>query len=107
MEFQGQWSRTKKLAQATHQLFQDLQERLEVASGAGRERGGVVNYAGAREGLEGRENGLRREEEEVWSSCEQRERRWNLTIHLNQLEPNVEKVHHKDLQTLCWLYWDL
>lgn len=99
MEFQSHWARSKKLATATHTLFQDVQDRLEHASsspspsgeGAGPKRG-VVDYTGARQGLEARENGLRAEEERVWSECDRRERRWNLTIHLNQLEPDVEKV---------------
>ncbi len=108
VEFQGLWARSKKLASNTHNLFQDLQERLEQASSSAGTKGGVaeqdrgvVDYAGPREALEVRENGLRVEEERVWSSCEQRERRWNLTVHLNQLEPDVEKVSMCLLVILC------
>ena len=69
-----------------------LIERLQASTESARKVDTVVDYTGAERELEARGDGLRALEERVWSGCERRERRWNLTIHLNQFEPDVEKV---------------
>lgn len=52
----------------------------------------MVDYSNVERSSETWEDHLRVEEERVWGECDQKERRWNLSVHLNQLEPDMEKV---------------
>ena len=92
MDFQAQWGRARKLSDSTHHHCNALLEKVGGALVTAREAGSLVDYSGAEQAMERREAGLRVEEERVWSECERRERRWNLTLYLNQFEPDVEKV---------------
>lgn len=95
LEFQSLCSRAKKTSSTVHHQWVELRERLGNASALGKEAGSKVDYS-AEEAREVKmDEDLQRKEAEVWAECARRERRWQLTVQLNQFEPDVDKVSYK------------
>ena len=91
MELQTQRLRAEKLASHVHQQGMDLLEMMHQASQSARESRTVVDYSSAEDMVKVKLEGMK-SQEKMWSICKQRETRWNLTLRLNQFEPDVEKV---------------
>ena len=66
--------------------------RLDVATKSAESAGTSVDYSSAVTSIEQRQEETKSLEEKVREVCHKREKRWRLSIQLDQLGPNVDKV---------------
>ena len=102
-EFQSRRARVKKLSEEAFKCCHDLISRLKDASKSAQSAKVLIDYTVSIEMIRQRLERGRGEEVRVWEVCQRRENRWNLTIRLNQLEPDAEKVRDKKsiIVTVC------
>ena len=86
------WSKVRCEFSEACSCCQELIKRLNDASRSAESAGSSVNYSSAEESIRQCLEEAKVLEEKVREVCVKRERRWNLSIQLEQLGPSVDKV---------------
>ena len=91
-EFRTQCAWAREAALSVHQLCLDLVNKLQAFSSLARKPGEEVDYSETVGELRAMEEEAKREEDNLWGACERRQRRWDLTIQLNLVQDDIDKV---------------
>lgn len=91
-EFLSSWSKVRSESSDAFTCCQNLITRLNDAAKSAKSARSSVNYSTVEESIKQRLEEAKAEEWTVREVCLRREKRWRLTIQLNQLDPSVKQV---------------